>query len=87
MPLVTNVCKKHRNAFPENECPICVKEEAALQLENSREFFRKHGTEWVRLRRGSYEGAVTVEDLYKHFRARLLDELTPVLREGDHERG
>lgn len=82
MALVTNRCKKHHTAHPENECPICVREEAEKQREDSIEFFKKHGNEWVRLRRGSYEGAVSVEDLYKHFRARLLDELTPVLRNG-----
>lgn len=82
MALVTNRCKKHQTAHPEEECPRCVREEAEKQREASKEFFENYGQCKIELIPGRI---VRVEELYQHFRARLLDELTPVLREGQRE--
>lgn len=84
MPLITNRCKKHNNAHPETECPFCRLEEQNRRLEASREFFRLCARSKLRLSSGT---EIPVEELYQHFRARLLDELHPTLAklEGRYE--
>lgn len=83
MPLVTNRCPKHKNAFPETECPFCALETKEESIGASREFFKKHGN-------SDLHGLimridVTPEELYQHFRARLLEELAPTLMKVERE--
>lgn len=82
MPLVTNLCKKHKNAFPENECPFCVLEAKESALGASREFFTLHGRHKIEVVPGY---VVRVEELYQHFRARLLEELSPIILKVERE--
>jgi hypothetical protein len=84
MPLVTNRCKKHKNAHPENECPFCAQEEYNKRIEESRAFFEECGQYKIEIVPGRI---VRVEDFYHHFRARLIEELSPTLAKvkGGHE--
>lgn len=82
MPLVTNRCPKHKNAFPENECPFCVLEAKESALGASRSFFENYGKCKIELIPGRI---IRVEDLYQHFRARLLEELSPIILKAERE--
>lgn len=85
MPLVTNRCPKHKNAFPEAECPLCKQELWEDQVEASRKFFETHRNYHLRASFFEVKGNITIEDLYQHFRARLLEELNPTLMKMDRE--
>jgi hypothetical protein len=80
MALVTNRCKKHGNAYPENECPYCKHESFTASMEASRTFFTQYGAHDVKLVIGSRSTGVTVEEMFAHFRIRILEELNPVLQ-------
>lgn len=76
MPLVTNRCTKHKNAYPEEQCPLCMEEEEKKHLDGQREFFRMFGGVIVMIADdGEKQHKLTVEDVYQHFKARLLSEL------------
>lgn len=75
MPMATNTCKKHGSAYPEDECPQCVQERWQHSIRESEDFFKSYGEYNVYLRFFEDTHRVTVEDLYQHFRVRLLNEL------------
>jgi hypothetical protein len=85
MPLVTNRCPKHKNAFPETECPFCVLEAKESAIGASRAFFENYGGHKVILQFRDRREEVAVEKLYQHFRARLLEELAPTLMKVERE--
>ena len=73
MPMVTNTCKKHGSAFPEDDCPQCVREKWEQSILDSEEFFRQFGGV---IMFKTHDGQKTrVEDLYQHFSVRLRREL------------
>jgi len=78
MALVTNICKKHGNAFPETECPYCKLENFEAQIEGSKKFFKAHGHRDIFELIGQFD--ITFEELFQHFRIRILEEITPVLQ-------
>lgn len=83
MPLVTNLCRKHKNAFPENECPFCRQEEWTNHIEESRAFFKAHGHRDIQELVNGWN--LSVEEMFQHFRARLLEELSPALAKLERE--
>lgn len=85
MPLVTNRCKKHKNAYPENECPFCAQWEYNKRIEASRTFFKEHGHQDLSYVLQKLD--INLEEVYQHFRARMLEELSPriVKLERGHE--
>jgi hypothetical protein len=78
MGLVTNRCKTHGNAYPEDECPYCKHESFTASMEASRKFFASHRDRDMQELVDRYD--VTVEELFQHFRIRILEELNPVLQ-------
>lgn len=74
MGLATNTCKKH-GGHVEDECPKCVEEEYQKAVDEMKTFFQQRDQYWVRLRRGSREEAISIEELFQHFRVRLLEEI------------
>lgn len=75
MPLVTNRCEKHGHAHPEVECPYCKFENLEHLLGASKEFFRKFGGVIVLAPTFPKGEKVTVEDVFQHFRIRILEEI------------
>lgn len=77
MPLTTNNCRKH-GGHVEEECPECVQEAYANNLDVSREFMRKYGrvilfeTTELNSRKRT---PVRIEDLFETFRALIIEEL------------
>lgn len=71
MPLTLNNCNRH-GGHVEDDCPACVQESYAAAVGASKEFFRLCGRSKVKLSSGT---ELRVEDLFQHFRMRLLEEL------------
>lgn len=80
MPMTTDVCAKH-GAYYAEKCPNCVYEDYKNMSEESKKFFEEHKAGEVRIRSEDKENWnwVPVEQLYQHFRIRLLEELDPIL--------
>lgn len=81
--MTTNRCKKHEIAYVEDECPECARETYANNLEATNHFFHEHGQDTIQMRKAAPElqkfelTRISIEDLYQHFRMRLIDELNP----------
>jgi hypothetical protein len=69
MGLATNNCKKH-GGYVEEQCPTCVADDYAKAVASMKKFFGyEHSIEL----NGGY--SVSVEELFQHFRIRLLEEI------------
>ena len=68
MGLATNNCKKH-GGHVEDECPACVADAYARAVRDMRQFFSHFGE------RNLINTPVSVEELFQHFRVRLLEEI------------
>jgi hypothetical protein len=71
MPLTLNNCARH-GGHVEDDCPACVQEAYSNAISASREFFQNYGRCKIELIPGKI---VRVEDLFQHFRMRILEEL------------
>lgn len=73
--MVTNTCKKHGSAFPEDDCPQCVRERWEQSILDSDDFFKRLEDHRVQLKYLDIRESIPVEELYQHFRVRLMKEL------------
>lgn len=85
MPLVTNRCKKHKSAHPEEECPKCIEENRLAAVEEMQTFFDKNAQANIEIISGRLVSSISVEQLFQYFRARLLEELSPALAKLERE--
>lgn len=85
MPLVTNRCRKHKNAYPEEECPKCVEENRREAVEEMQQFFDKNAQANIEIISGRLVSSISVEQLFQYFRARLLEELKPIILKVERE--
>lgn len=85
MPMTTNVCKKHGFAHVDDKCPHCLAEEWQQRILDQEEFFKRYGEYLFRVKYLDVSEAVTVEDMYQHFRTRLFLELEPILKRMSRE--
>lgn len=76
MPMTTDVCVKH-GAYYAEKCPSCVYEEYKAMSDASKKFFKEHEARPMAELIDQYD--FDLEDLYQHFRVRLLEELDPIL--------
>ncbi len=68
MGLATNNCKKH-GGYVEDQCPKCVADNYMKAVRDMKQFFEHFGEHEL------VNTPVTIEDLFQHFRIRLLEEI------------
>ena len=69
MALTTNNCRRH-GGHVEDVCPKCAADAYAKQVVDMKRFFKQEHS--IELSGGD---SVSVEELFQHFRVRLLEEI------------